>query len=149
MSTALVMLGYDTSLLSTLYAYPSFQKKFGEKTGDDGYQVPARWQALSNSATAGVILGLICVSWLVDQYGSVSLASAYVSSAFRECGKGGVYERCANGRVSLRSSSLHVSALPFKVIWRIVGGAGARSEINRWSNTPRAGPSGDYPAFSL
>ncbi|BDD56014.1 hypothetical protein MAP00_001496 [Monascus purpureus] len=75
MSTALVMLGYDTSLLSTLYAYPSFQKKFGEKTGDDGYQVPARWQALSNSATAGVILGLICVSWLVDQYGSVSLAS--------------------------------------------------------------------------
>ncbi|KAK5207801.1 hypothetical protein LTR41_006313 [Exophiala xenobiotica] len=83
-STGLVMLGYDTALLGTLYAYPSFQKKFGEKVAD-GYQVPAHWQAaLSNSTTVGVVVGLIGVGWMIDRYGyrRVSLASYVLMAAF-------------------------------------------------------------------
>lgn len=83
-STAIVMLGYDTSLLSTFFAYPSFQRKYGEKFGD-GYQVPSRWQAaLANSTTVGVVVGLLGIGWMVDKFGyrRVSLVSYVMMAAF-------------------------------------------------------------------
>lgn len=83
-STAIVMLGYDTSLLSTFFAYPSFQRKYGEKF-DDGYQIPSRWQAaLANSTTVGVVVGLLGIGWMVDRFGykRVSLVSYVVMAAF-------------------------------------------------------------------
>jgi SP family general alpha glucoside:H+ symporter-like MFS transporter len=83
-STAIIMLGYDTALLSTLFAYPSFQQKYGEKFGD-GYQIPSRWQAaLSNSTTVGVVIGLLSIGWMVDRFGykRVSLVSYVIMAAF-------------------------------------------------------------------
>ena len=45
LSTALIMEGYDTNLLTSFYAYPGFRKKFGDYFPDiNDYQVPARWQ---------------------------------------------------------------------------------------------------------
>jgi SP family general alpha glucoside:H+ symporter-like MFS transporter len=79
-STAIIMLGYDTALLGTFFAYPSFQEKYGEPF-EGGYQVPSRWQAaLANSTTVGIILGLLAIGWLVDRFGykRVSLL-AYVA----------------------------------------------------------------------
>lgn len=59
-STALVMEGYDTSLVSGLYAYGPFQRAFGVEGENGEYQLTAAWQAgLSNGALVGEILGNI------------------------------------------------------------------------------------------
>lgn len=50
-----VMEGYDTILIKNFYAYPSFVKKYGTLTPDNGYQFSAQWQAgLGNSAYVDV-----------------------------------------------------------------------------------------------
>lgn len=41
--TLIVMESYDTLLLGSFYAYPSFQQHFGEKVGEV-YAIPANWQ---------------------------------------------------------------------------------------------------------
>lgn len=41
-STCIVMEGYDISLVGNFYAFPQFNRKYGEKLGDGSYQVPAR-----------------------------------------------------------------------------------------------------------
>ena len=49
MSTAVVMEGYDTKLIGTLFAQPAFQKAYGQLVKADSYQILAPWQAgLSN-----------------------------------------------------------------------------------------------------
>lgn len=51
--------GYDQSLIGNFYAFPPFNRKYGELTADGTYQVPARWQAgVSNGAQCGEIIGL-------------------------------------------------------------------------------------------
>lgn len=61
-STCVIMEGYDTILLGNLYAYPTFQRKFGVFVGfspqsPSGYQLEAKWQAaLSNGAGIGAFL---------------------------------------------------------------------------------------------
>jgi hypothetical protein len=60
LSTAIIMEGYDVVLLANLYAFPSFNKKYGRATGDptNPYVISAPWQAgLSNGANIGEILG--------------------------------------------------------------------------------------------
>jgi SP family general alpha glucoside:H+ symporter-like MFS transporter len=48
-STCIVMEGYQICLLGSLYAFPQFNKKFGEIQPDGTYQISAAWQAgLSN-----------------------------------------------------------------------------------------------------
>lgn len=70
MSTALVMEGYDTKLIPTLFAQPSFQKAYGVQQPDGKYQVPAPWQAgLSNGSTTGGIIGLTIAGWLGERFG--------------------------------------------------------------------------------
>ena len=49
-STCVIMEGYDTNLLGNFYAYPSFQRKYGEYVGvtkqtPTGYSLTAAWQA--------------------------------------------------------------------------------------------------------
>lgn len=39
-STCIVMEGYDISLVNNFYAFPQFNRKYGEMIGDE-YQVPA------------------------------------------------------------------------------------------------------------
>lgn len=72
LSTAIVMEGYDVVLLANLYAFPSFNKKYGSPTGDptNPYQIPAPWQAgLSNGANVGEILGLFINGIVSERYG--------------------------------------------------------------------------------
>ncbi|PYH47510.1 putative MFS alpha-glucoside transporter [Aspergillus saccharolyticus JOP 1030-1] len=69
-STCIVMEGYDISLVNNFYAFPQFNRKYGEMTADGSYQVPARWQSgLSNGAYVGEIIGLFINGWASERFG--------------------------------------------------------------------------------
>lgn len=69
-STCIVMEGFDIVLISSLYALPAFQKRFGVPVGDGSYQITAAWQSgLSNGALVGELLGLTVVGWLAERWG--------------------------------------------------------------------------------
>ena len=69
LSTAIVMEGYDVVLLANLYAFPSFNKRYGVNSGGT-YQIPAAWQAgLSNGANVGEILGLFINGIVSERFG--------------------------------------------------------------------------------
>jgi SP family general alpha glucoside:H+ symporter-like MFS transporter len=69
-STCICMEGYDVCLLSNFYAFPQFNKKYGQRLPDGTYQVPARWQAgLSNGANVGEIIGLFINGWVSERIG--------------------------------------------------------------------------------
>lgn len=69
-STCIAMEGYDVCLLSSFYAFPQFNKKYGELTAGGSYQVPARWQAgLSNGANVGEIIGLFINGYVSERFG--------------------------------------------------------------------------------
>ncbi|RMD42597.1 hypothetical protein DV735_g2558, partial [Chaetothyriales sp. CBS 134920] len=70
LSTAIIMEGYDTKLIGSLQAQPTFRKKYGVEVKPDSYQVPAPWQAgLGNGATVGQCLGLCLVGTVTDRFG--------------------------------------------------------------------------------
>lgn len=70
MSTAVVMEGYDTKLIGTLFAQPAFQKAYGELVEGDSYQVSAPWQAgLGNGSTVGQLLGLLLAGYISERFG--------------------------------------------------------------------------------
>ncbi|RDW88229.1 MFS transporter-15 [Coleophoma cylindrospora] len=85
-STAIIMEGYDTALIGAFYAFPPFQKKYGEFVdAETGYQIPARWQTgLSNGALVGEILGLAAAGIIVDRFGykKTMMASLMMMIAF-------------------------------------------------------------------
>lgn len=70
-SLAIIMEAYDDSLISSVYGYNSFAKKYGQwypKLKE--YQVPARWQSALNMASpVGEIIGLMLNGWLVERFG--------------------------------------------------------------------------------
>ncbi|KAL5359857.1 hypothetical protein BJX96DRAFT_63324 [Aspergillus floccosus] len=69
-STCIAMEGYDISLVNNFYAFPQFNRKYGELLPDGSYQVPARWQAgLSNGAYVGEIIGLLFNGWASERFG--------------------------------------------------------------------------------
>ncbi|KAI2883056.1 hypothetical protein CBS76997_6057 [Aspergillus niger] len=69
-STCIVMEGYDISLVNNFYAFPLFNRKYGELSADGTYQVPARWQSgLSNGAYVGEIIGLFINGWASERFG--------------------------------------------------------------------------------
>ncbi|KFA71068.1 hypothetical protein S40288_05539 [Stachybotrys chartarum IBT 40288] len=70
LSTCLVMEGFDMTLLNSLYAYPPFQRQFGEQLPDGSYELTAEWQSgLSNGALCGQILGLFVNGIIADRFG--------------------------------------------------------------------------------
>lgn len=72
MSLAIVMEGYDTSLLGGFFAPPAFQLKFGKPAGNGIYQVSAPWQAgFQNGAAVGEILGLWGAGLLAERFGYI------------------------------------------------------------------------------
>ncbi|KAL2215171.1 putative transporter [Thermoascus aurantiacus ATCC 26904] len=69
-STCIAMEGYDISLVTNFYAFPAFNRKYGERMPDGTYQVPARWQAgLSNGAYVGEIIGLFINGYVSERFG--------------------------------------------------------------------------------
>lgn len=70
MSTALIMEGYDTVLLGSLFAQPAFQKRYGEPAGHGRYEIPAPWQSgLAASSNIGMLSGLITSGYLCERFG--------------------------------------------------------------------------------
>ncbi|KAI5956633.1 hypothetical protein CANMA_004470 [Candida margitis] len=71
LSTALIMEGYDSSLLSGLYAHPGFRKKFGDYYPEiNQYQIPTKWQTgLSMSYQSSQFIGLWLAAILSDRFG--------------------------------------------------------------------------------
>ena len=89
-STCVIMEGYDTSLLGNFYAYPSFQRKFGDFVGvskqvPTGYSVTAAWQTgIGQGSGIGSIMGTIINGWLVTAFGprKVLLCTLCVMTCF-------------------------------------------------------------------
>jgi SP family general alpha glucoside:H+ symporter-like MFS transporter len=70
MSTAVIMEGYDTKLMGTLFAQPAFQKAYGRLVKADSYQISAPWQTgLSNGSAAGNLLGLLIAGYISERFG--------------------------------------------------------------------------------
>lgn len=87
MSATIIMEGYDNILIGSFYAYPSFQKEYGQPVNGDesNYQLTGPWQvALSTASTAGIIITLIFNGWLVERFGHrhVILVSLVLMAAF-------------------------------------------------------------------
>ena len=71
LSTCLIMEGFDTVLLNSLFAYPPFAQQFGVKQADGTYQLTAAWQSgLSNGTSVGEILGLFAAGFVADRFGN-------------------------------------------------------------------------------
>ncbi|KAH3686957.1 hypothetical protein WICPIJ_002055 [Wickerhamomyces pijperi] len=71
LSTAIIMEGYDTNLLNSLYSFPGFNQKYGEYYESlDDYQIPAKWQtSLSMAVNCGEILGLFISGVIAERFG--------------------------------------------------------------------------------
>lgn len=70
-SLSIIMEGYDTALINSLYAYPSYSRRFGAVDPDTGtYQIPARWQsAMSSGSQAGAIVGALANGFIIQRFG--------------------------------------------------------------------------------
>ncbi|KAG0157111.1 hypothetical protein PDIDSM_4295 [Penicillium digitatum] len=69
-STCIAMEGYDISLVNNFYAFPQFNRKYGERLANGTYEVSAAWQAgLSNGAYCGEIIGLFINGWASERFG--------------------------------------------------------------------------------
>lgn len=74
-STCLIMEGYDTLLIATLFAQGAFNKKYGDRsvspTGVVSYELTAAWQSgLTNGCQVGEILGLFVTGIIADRFGN-------------------------------------------------------------------------------
>lgn len=70
LSMALVMEGYDKSLLASFFSLPEFQRRFGVRLSDGTYQLTAAWMSgLQNGAIVGEISGLFVSGIIYERYG--------------------------------------------------------------------------------
>ncbi|KAJ5588167.1 hypothetical protein N7537_010845 [Penicillium hordei] len=70
LSLALIMEGYDMKLVGSLFAQPTFQKKYGQELPNGTYEISASWQAgLSNGASVGSLMGLLLNGYLSERFG--------------------------------------------------------------------------------
>jgi len=71
LSAAVVMEGYDTVLIGSFLAFPSFLNSFSNLNDAGTLEISAPWQAaLGNGAYIGEILGLQTTGWICDKYGN-------------------------------------------------------------------------------
>lgn len=70
-TACIIMDGYDTALLGSLQAYPSFQFKFGHRVGDtSSYQLDAKWQvALGLATPLGNLFGVYLNGFATERWG--------------------------------------------------------------------------------
>ncbi|KAJ4289378.1 hypothetical protein N0V88_006856 [Collariella sp. IMI 366227] len=70
LSTCIVMEGFDNAFLASMFAYPAFQRKFGDLQPNGKYELTAAWQTgLTNGVLAGQILGLFANGIIADRFG--------------------------------------------------------------------------------
>lgn len=84
-SLSIAMYGYDNALIANFYGYPAFQKAYGIKSENHGYQIPAKWQTgLSQGSICGIIIGSATNGFFSSRYGykKVMLVALVLMSAF-------------------------------------------------------------------
>ncbi|KAI1460990.1 sugar transporter [Annulohypoxylon moriforme] len=71
LSMTIIMEGYDGILIGNFFAYPEFQKKFGQYFGSEiGWQVNGEWQtALNMGSTAGAVVGGLINGYIASRFG--------------------------------------------------------------------------------
>lgn len=84
---AVIMAGFDAQIITSFYALPAFQQKYGELVShgdgsEPSYEIPARWQtALGMGNPIGQILGALASGWFMERWGRrVPLAACCVYS---------------------------------------------------------------------
>jgi MFS family permease len=69
-SMSIIMEGYDTILIGSLYAYPSYARQFGKPDSMGAYQIPAKWQsAIGSGPQAGAIVGALANGFIIQRFG--------------------------------------------------------------------------------
>lgn len=70
-SLVVILDGYDTALIGSLFGFPAFQKQFGHETSTPGtYQLEPRWQtALGLASPLGNIVGIYINAFLTERWG--------------------------------------------------------------------------------
>lgn len=69
-STVIIMEGYDTKLMGTLFAQPNFREHYGNRVKDDKFEISAPWQAgLVNGSAVGQFAGLVVAGYLTERFG--------------------------------------------------------------------------------
>ncbi|KAK6205957.1 hypothetical protein LQW54_008020 [Pestalotiopsis sp. IQ-011] len=87
-SLAVIMEGYDTSLMNNFFPFPKFKNKFGDEVDPDGGRlVSARWQTIIlNGTQVGCIIGLVLNGYLSEWLGykktMVATMTAMVAAIF-------------------------------------------------------------------
>lgn len=77
------MEGFDLVLISSLFAQPQFQRKYGVPLNDGtgNYTIESKWQiALNLAVQAGSIVGLLINGWASERFGYRKTICAAVSS---------------------------------------------------------------------
>lgn len=70
LASAIIMEGYDTSLVGSFFAFTPFRQKYGNVVIDGQSQLSASWQTgLQNGAQVGSIIGLLLNGILADRLG--------------------------------------------------------------------------------
>lgn len=89
-SMATIMESYDIQIIGSFYAYPTFQKKYGERLANGKYTVTAPWQVgLTAGANIGIMIGIFANGLLLDRFGhkklllvSYALMAAFIFITF-------------------------------------------------------------------
>lgn len=70
-SMSLVMEGYGTILISSLYAYPTFARRFGQFDEEsETHQILLPWQsAMGNGPQAGAVIGALLNGYIIHRWG--------------------------------------------------------------------------------
>lgn len=70
LSTAIIMEGFDIILIGNFFAFPAFQRKFGDLQPNGSYELTAAWQTgLLNGSNVGQIFGLWIAGHVADRFG--------------------------------------------------------------------------------
>lgn len=83
MSMSTIMESYDLLLITSFFAFPKFQERYGVQLPDGSYSVEARWQvALSVVINVGMILGVFINGYCADKWGlRKTLLTAHIALA--------------------------------------------------------------------
>ncbi|KAM0272187.1 hypothetical protein ACHAQH_008810 [Verticillium albo-atrum] len=69
-SLSIIMEGYDTHLMSSFYAYPTFMERYGNQVDENGPLISAQWQTIiGNGVQVGSIIGLIINGFVTEWLG--------------------------------------------------------------------------------
>ena len=85
-SSSIIMEGYDTTLIGSFFAYPSFRQKYGTYHGGTaGWQLSSPWQAgILDIQAVGNLIGALANGYFTHKYGhrKVMMVNLVLMTAF-------------------------------------------------------------------